>query len=410
MDIVFFADMAIEYHNPEPKMKVRGLSERGHRVILVDKLGINDPSLQNLGLVVRRLAPPLFRARGEPGWTSRLEEVAAVPGSPPGTAGPVGVVRPGLLPPRRAPVIRSLNRVWLRRKLIQVMRAASMAAPVFWVRFPVPELVDIVDRLPVRGVVYECVDDFPAFVHWTPAIRRLLEMTERRLTARADLVVTTSPVLARRLEAWAAPVHVVTNGVDMRVFTEEAMRKPLPCSLGDLPPGPVVGYLGGLDLRLDYAVLDAVAKVLDGVGTLVVAGPRLAGISLGDLPTRRNVRLVGAIPHDQVPACLARFDVCLLPYRTDLELAQALSPVKLFEYLACGRPVVAADIPAVRESAGLVYVAADQTDFPRLVMVALSENDPHLVRARQDRARAEGWVAKLDRLDALLRARFPAGR
>lgn len=410
MDIVFFADMALENHNPEPKIKVRGLSRRGHRVILVDKLGINDPSLHNLGLVGRRLLASALRAEAGTSWTSWPDEATAILHSSSAIDGPVRVVRPGLLPPRRAPVVRSLNRAWLRRKLAGAMRAASMTAPVLWVRFPVPELIDVIDELPVRGVVYECVDDFPAFVHWTPAIRRLLEITEIRLAVRADLVVTTSPVLAHRLESWTTPVHVVTNGVDMSAFTEEAMRKPLPPSFGNLPSGPVVGYLGSLDLRLDYAVLDAVAEALDAVGTLVVAGPRLPGVSLGNLARRRNVRLVGAVPHHLVPACLARFDVCLLPYRADLKLAQALSPIKLFEYLACGRPAVVADIPAVRKLAGLVYVAKNPIDFPRLVTAALAENDPDLARARRDRARAEDWAAKLDRLDVLLREYFPASR
>ncbi len=391
VDIVFFDNMPMRSHNPEPRIKVRGLMRRGHRVLVVDKMGMNDPSLANIGLISARLKALARRT----------------PASSPPSGWPVteGIMRPVLLPPRRAPVVKGINRRWLARSLKHAIEAAGMKDPLLWTRFPAPELVDIIDQLPHRGVLYECVDDYPAFLHWSDEVRALLRENERRLTQRADLVVVTAPRLGERLGPWARRLEVVPNGVDVELFMGKGVGE-LPSELAGRLKPPVVGFVGVLDLRLDYELLVKVARAVKP-GVLLIVGPQYPKVPIEPLPQESNVVFAGEVPHEQVPLYLRHMDACLLPYDGSKELVRALSPVKLFEYLASGVPVVGVDLPAVRALDDVVRVATTHDEFVAHVLAAVAEHDPAARQARQDRALTEGWDSRLDSLDASIREVFP---
>jgi glycosyltransferase involved in cell wall biosynthesis len=414
MDILFFDDMPLDSHNPEPRIKVRGLVRRGHRVAVVDKIGINDPSPANAGLILRRIGA-LVRPAG-PGMSA----VSSAPGDsdaaqvPHGgrTTAPwgssLGTLRPVLVPPRRAPGVRTLNRWLLQRSVLSKLEETHLREPILWVRFPSPELMDILDEIPNSGVVYECVDDFPAFIHWSEATRERLREVERRLVQRADLLVVTSPKLEERLGPWARETVCVPNGVDLGLFNEGRPGAPLPADIEARLEGPVVGFVGALDLRLDYRLMVETARAV-APRTLLIVGPRSAGVDIGGLADVPNVVMAGPISHERVPDYVRRFDVSLLPYDTANVLVESVSPVKLYEYLAVGTPIVSTDIPAVRDLGGLVGVGGSHSDFVEEVRRALDDHDPDVRAARRRRAADESWERRLDELDATLRRVFRPG-
>jgi glycosyltransferase involved in cell wall biosynthesis len=117
-----------------------------------------------------------------------------------------------------------------------------------------------------------------------------------------------------------------------------------------------------------------------------------------------NVRLLGEVPYRQLPYYLHGFDVCLLPRRI-LPLTKAMNPVKVYEYLSAGRPVVAVDLPELQQFGDLVYNASSPAAFLDSVGTALAESrTAAIVAQRRDFAARETWAKRAARVIAVAEA------
>jgi glycosyltransferase involved in cell wall biosynthesis len=116
-----------------------------------------------------------------------------------------------------------------------------------------------------------------------------------------------------------------------------------------------------------------------------------------------NVQFLGLLPVEDVPSFIAGCDVCLIPYRVTDE-TRAISSLKLYEYLAAGKPVVSARVPAAEEHAPVVRMAdATIESWVNQVEAALAErDDPAQVAARQAVAAENTWEQRVERIEAVL--------
>jgi glycosyltransferase involved in cell wall biosynthesis len=233
-----------------------------------------------------------------------------------------------------------------------------------------------------------------------------IDEVERRMLRRADVVLATSPVLAKRLRAVRPDVELAANVADVELFgravTEELSE---PRELRGLPPRRAV-YVGNLaSYRIDFELLLAVARlrpqlelVLIGVAGMgdVDAGKR-SGSELLALP---NVTALGPRPQRDLPAYLRHCQVSLIPF-LDNGHTRASLPLKLWEYLAAGLPVVATDLPNFRALAeeGLIRTARDPQGFADAVARALAD-PPEEKAHRLTRARGHDWRAQMEALCA----------
>ncbi len=223
--------------------------------------------------------------------------------------------------------------------------------------------------------------------------------------------VTISPVLAKKyvsLGAAADRVVVVPDAVDTELFTlpEEAGVSPY-----DAWPGPHVVYAGHLYAYKGVGTLLRAASLLDGMTVHFVGGTdedvlaaRRSAASLG----LRNVDVRGRVAFSRVPPHLWHADVLVLPPSAKHPSASWTSPVKLGEYLASGRPIVASDVPAlralVREPAVRWFTPDDPGDLARAVRCAPGESDQEAAaRMEAARALAERY-SYANRARAILRA------
>lgn len=246
-------------------------------------------------------------------------------------------------------------------------------------------------------LVYDRIDLHVGF----PGVPAGIESVEARLIREADLVCATAGLLAERPREVSPRVLLLPNGVDLASFSEPARPR-------ESRGAAAVGYVGALGPWFDVEAVQAAAQAFpDWRFRLAgrVEDPEVAALSgLGNLET------VGEIPFSDVPCFLSGLDVALVPFR-DLPLTRAVDPVKLYEALAMGLPVVARRLPETeRWAEPLVYLYDDPEGFVHQLRRAVEERSPEAARERRRVAEGESWdrrAAELLRTVATLRARVP---
>lgn len=247
------------------------------------------------------------------------------------------------------------------------------------------------DRLgPGQVVVYDCMDELANFAG-APA--GLIE-AEGRLLDRADVVFTGGRSLFESKRDRNPNVLCFPSAVDADHFAR-ALDPDLaiPDDLSGLP-GPVFGYYGVVDERLDY---DLIARLADapGVGSVVLVGPTIK-VDRASLPSRPNLHYLGQRAYDELPAYLKGFDVCIMPWALN-EATRTISPTKTLEYMAAGKPIVSTAVrDVVRDHGDLVFVADDAAGFVSLATEARARTDADRASAERRRAADRGWDATAD--------------
>lgn len=235
-------------------------------------------------------------------------------------------------------------------------------------------------------LVYDRLDLHGGFAGVPPAV----EAAEEELLARADLITATSEVLLEGARAARAPSALLPNAVDLSAFPEPARR---------FDPPVRVGYVGALASWFDAAEVARLAAARPG-WRVVLAG-RVEDARVEALRCLPNVELAGEIPHRDVPAFLRGLHALVVPF-LDLPLTRAVDPVKLYEGLAAGLPVVSRPLPALqRWPEPLVYCAADGSLLEPLER-ALAQDGPAAARLRRRAVAAQTWRARADTLLALV--------
>jgi glycosyltransferase involved in cell wall biosynthesis len=278
----------------------------------------------------------------------------------------------------------------------------SPLSPVLWLYRPA-RWRWAAANFPHSLLVYHITDDYAAFSHLSADQRAALLAEERELLAAADLTIVTAPRLLELKAPLARRIELIPNGVDpapfQRALAAAAARGPRPAA------SPRLGYSGHISNRLDLALLSAIAQARPDWQLLFAGSEWDAGCAglLQALKALPNVHFLGLLPVEQTPDFIVSCDVCLIPYRLTDE-TRAISSLKLYEYLAAGKPVVSARVPAAEEQAALVRMAdATVESWVQQIEGALSEGDDRdLVAARQAVAQENRWGERVARIEALL--------
>ena len=256
------------------------------------------------------------------------------------------VTQPFMLPYSGIGAVRSFNRRSVIRGVCRGAGELGMRSPI--VVATVPNACDYVSRLGAAKIVYYCVDDF---AQWPGLEHGLVRSMERDLIARSDLLLASSQHLYQTLAASGKPVRLLTHGVDLALFAQVA---PAEHECLARIPQPRAGYFGLIDERTDQELLVSVASAMPRF-SFVLTGPVTADTArLRRLP---NVHFTGAVEYSRLPALIRGLDVLFIPYGVN-DFSASISPLKLKEYLATGKPVVSTPLPEVLLQQQYVTIAA----------------------------------------------------
>jgi UDP-galactopyranose mutase len=264
----------------------------------------------------------------------------------------------------------------LRELIDKLLALHHISGPVLWYYSPL--MLVFSRHIEAAAVVYDSSDDFVRYFDEHP----YLENLESQLFNRADVVFAAGASLYGERRNQHANIHLFPPSLDYSFFARARDELKPATDLVALP-GPILGFYGLIDDRIDLDLLSDIARARPN-WTFVMVGP-LFNIHDYDLPMRPNLHFLGQRSYDALPSYLAGWDVALMPYAVGHHTT-LLSPAKTAEYLAAGVPVVSTLIPDVVSEFGAldpVIFASEPVSFIAACEAALS-------------LEREEWLAEVD--------------
>jgi len=379
VDTVIIIHVPSEWRTTNRRWAFRALAETlpGNAAVLC----VNRP----IDFVVNPIKRPGKFWRGV--WTTRFEL----------ESDRLGVITPRILLheilARRVPGATAINRQWMASQLRRVIRRTFPNAHRMNQRW-------VFDAVPGCGRVYHAYDEYACTSdgefhqeRWDAEVAVLRE---------ADLVFATADAILRRRQPFARRIELLPNGMPA-FFLEDA---PVTGDPIDRIPHPRIGYLGNVFSLLDFKMLESIfARRTEW--QLLFVGPVQSENLVRGLRALPNVHFVGPRPHESLPAILTRFDVGLIPITIN-EFTRPLTPLKFFEYLGAGVPMVSTSFDELERFRDLIQLVPNESEaFEAAIQQTLAEDRTALSRRLRKAAEARTWtVINRERVIPVLRENF----
>ncbi len=248
-------------------------------------------------------------------------------------------------------------------------------------------------------LIYDITDD------WThasvpPHILNQTKEDDEWMLTNADTVIVCSQDLYRSKSQRCKIIRLIRNGVTIAPYLPDSLTaKEVPQEIRF--GGPVAGYIGTLhEDRLDVQLLVQVAKKLPNIHFVLIGPNSLSAASNSALNALANCHILGARPYDQIPAFMAGFNICIAPHVVS-PFTESLDPIKMYEYMATGKPTVSTACAGFRDLKDMILVANDSSQFADYVNQALIEKTEK-ADTRVNWARQQTWDRRVDEIEKLL--------
>lgn len=262
-----------------------------------------------------------------------------------------------------------------------------------------PDRQWLMESIKPAAMAYYAVDEWTGFGGLSKSLQAEFRTAEEKLLKDASLALCVSPRLAERFRQIAPGTVLLENGSDTVHFSPENLAAASPHPALAALHGPILGFVGQVDERLDQDLILTMARARPD-WNIVLAGRPKQGVPLGALEDQPNVHLLGYQPYETLPSVMRHFDLCMLPY-VQSPLTQSCNPLKVYEYLATGKPVVGVPLEGMVICRDVVRLADSSEAFISQVSQALV--DPSSGRLeRLELASRHSWDRRVDVLESLL--------
>ena len=285
------------------------------------------------------------------------------------------------------------NSLSWRMVSIQIKRALKNIAPnecfkIAWVYKP--EHLYCLGLIEEDMTIYECYDEYQLdYFNSNPLPQ--VALLENELLMRANMVFITSKSLLKRGEAWKKKIFYAPNGVSFNHFVNAFNHKPLESTVIVSIPKPRLGFVGNISRFLDLKLIEEIARKKTN-WSLILIGPvdESAKQIVEKWASIPNIYLLGRVDFCHLPLYLKDFDVALAPFQWN-ELCYHINPLKVWEYLAAGKPVVASLMSELESLSDIIYLARDRNSFLKQVENALESNNLDRIQRGIHEAEKHSW-------------------
>jgi glycosyltransferase involved in cell wall biosynthesis len=369
------------YHHPHSKNHLmRRFARAGNKVIFVNSI--------SMGLAPVRSGELLPRVK------RKLKSYAKLART---TDEGITVVSPAVVPFFGSAAAAATNRRLLTAQISSLAKRRGLTKPILWIA--IPTAVEVVGRLDESMVIYQVSDKYDANTmdHATdPALIRRLH--ERAIEA-ADLVFYSSRKLFDEATAGREKSHLLEQAVDFDHWSRLSEAEVVVTAAVAKIPNPRIGYFGAIEPWLIDQELIKKASREHTDWNWVFIGNKSRGMEIEELP---NVHFLPPVSYEELPHYAAGFDVCVLPWNTEVPFTSYGSAIKVREYLASGKPVVISPLPEYESMRDVLRIGRTRDQFLNLVEDALRETGSTLMRARQAAVKDGTWDARAEWVSGLI--------
>lgn len=258
---------------------------------------------------------------------------------------------------------------------------------------------NIANKIKPTLTVYQCVDPMIIPYDMKHGIK-----SEKQLVQKSDLVICTSKALYLEKKLLNKHTYFIPNGADSShdLTTTDNVTAVHP-KIKDLRR-PIIGYLGTIERRINYELVREVMEAHPDK-TFVFAGP----VDYSYVPEYMfklpNIHFLGIIPYLEVPHMINSFDVAIIPFKKD-EVSETIFPIKLFEYLSVGKPVILTNfnLDLKDYTLDLVEYCNDATSFSKAIESVIQNDSKDKAQQRKALANLNTWKERTDQISAIISA------
>ncbi|MCW2104578.1 MULTISPECIES: glycosyltransferase [Rahnella] len=326
-------------------------ARRGYKVLYIDSLGLRKPSLNKKDF--SRILKKLFKALRPP---KKVQEN-------------IWVWSPITLPWNEYRAVRSFNKFYLSFFVKMWSKLLGFRNPWLWTYNPLT--TEFLNPNDFSKTIYHCVDEIKA----QPGMPiDVLEREEKTLIQQASIIFVTALQLKENRVKWNDNIHYFSNVADYVHFNTAVTKDyVIPEDLKNIS-SPVLGFIGAVSsykINLDLISYLAAQRPQYSIVIIGEVGEGDPSTKIDILRAHKNIHLLGPKPYNVLPQYLKYFDVALLPNNLN-EYTDNMFPMKFFEYLAAGKPIVSVDLSSIQEFHNVVKIGKDKFEFVMAVDAVIS--------------------------------------
>ncbi|MCX5781727.1 MAG: glycosyltransferase [Elusimicrobia bacterium] len=311
------------------------------------------------------------------------------------------VFAPLVLPFHRYRFIRNFNNWFLGKQLDIVIAKLKLNNPIIWTY--IPNAVEYLARWKEKLCIYHCVDDISA----NPLVpKEAFHELEEMLLKKVNIVFASSKPLFEQKIKFNKNTYYLPNVADFDHFNKADSKDiPLAEELEKIP-SPRLGFMGAIsEYKLDFELLAFLAEK-HPEWSIILIGDTGEGEKKADLSSlikNKNIYFLSGKQYNQLPMYLKGFDICLLPNKIN-QYTKNMFPMKFFEYLSSGKPIISTNLDSLNEFKELFYLSDGKEEFEENVLKALKENSEELKNKRIELAKQYTWEKRIEQMSEIIEA------
>jgi len=355
-------------------------AKNGNRVLFIENTGVRRPGVRDISRIKNRIK----------NWFKGVTGIRREKDN-------LYVFSPIVLPFPYSRIAMWINHRLILSVLEKWMKIVDFSNPIVWTFLPTGLVLDLINNINNKLVVYYCIADFEKLVRNPARIRK----SEIGVIKASDLIFVQGQELKRRCEAYNKKVTIFPFGVNMDRFNEDSARTKKPPDIKHIK-GTIIGYVGGIHKHVDFALIRFLAE-RNRKWTFLFIGPMQTDIS--EVEGLENIIFLEQKEHKELANYINSFDVSIVPYLLN-EYTETVYPTKINEYLAMGKPVVATALPEVvelnKEYGQIIYIGSSKEDFEEQVKNAMKENNSTSRNRYIEVARDNSWDVRIEKMSQLM--------
>lgn len=265
-----------------------------------------------------------------------------------------------------------------------------------------PELYLIEKQFQNINIFYYVVDDYLSYPLWSNKnSKKNFLLLEKKFIKVCEGIIVSSITLFEKYNKLHPHVFYFPNPSPIKAFLKSYnQNNPIPSDIENLKK-PIIGFIGGIEnYRINLDLIKTTADSFPEYSFVLIGPVNIVNKEKIKLPECTNIYYLGVKPHEILINYLHCFDVAIIPYKLN-DYGNACFPMKIFEYLAIGKPVVTTALPAIKYLSrhNLIYWSENNQKFIENIRVALNEiNKKKIIEARIQEANKNDWHSRINQL------------